>query len=116
MRRRVIGAALMVAIGAGAAGFAVFGPGLSRSTTAQVLTATAARTNVTAQVAATGSVSATAVYGLSFCSDPELTSSSTTSTSSSATSTSSSTTSSSNTTWHRRRRPSPPQTAARQPP
>jgi multidrug efflux pump subunit AcrA (membrane-fusion protein) len=98
MKRRVMGAALMVVIGVGAAGFAVFGPGLSQGTPATALTATVARTNVTAQVAATGSVSAPAVYGLSFGADPELTSGSASGVTSTASASSGSSTSSS-TTW-----------------
>ncbi len=72
MKRRVIVAAVMVAVGVGAAGYAVFGPGLSKDAAATYFTATAAKTNVVASVVATGSVSPTASYGLAFGADPDL--------------------------------------------
>lgn len=79
MKLRFLAVIGLIIIGVGAIGFAVIGPGLGSSATTQYLTATATRGNVVAQSVATGSVVASATYGLAFGSQPQLVASSTTS-------------------------------------
>ena len=86
MKRRVFAAVGMMALGAGAVGLAVYGPGLASSDKVGYLTATATKTTVTAQAVATGTVSAVESYGLAFGADPAVITSTSTSTSTSSTS------------------------------
>ena len=72
MKLKVIAAIVMIAVGIGAVGFAVFGPSLTASGAPQYLTATASRGTVVVQAVATGTIGASATYGLAFGADPEL--------------------------------------------
>src|SRR5450759_2984511 len=86
MKLRLLAVIGLIAIGVGAIGVAVFGPSLGSSATTQYLPAAATRENVVAQSVATGSVAASATYGLAFGSQPQLVTSSSSNSSSSSSS------------------------------
>jgi multidrug efflux pump subunit AcrA (membrane-fusion protein) len=71
-KRTLIAALALVVVGVGAVGYAVVGPGLSKSSAPQYLTATVSRGTVAVQAVATGTVESVGTYGLSFGADPEL--------------------------------------------
>ena len=71
MRWRIVAALALLAVGLGAVGLVVFRPG-SGTTTTQLLTGVASTTDVVEDVAASGTLSASATYGLAFGSDPQL--------------------------------------------
>ncbi|HVA86330.1 MAG TPA: HlyD family efflux transporter periplasmic adaptor subunit [Candidatus Saccharimonadales bacterium] len=89
---KVVALVLLLAVGLGTAGYAVFGGSTSSSSTGQFLTSAAVRTNVVQQAVATGTVVAAATYGLAFGQPPELDPAA-------ATSSSSASSGSSSTTW-----------------
>ena len=70
MKLRLAAVILLLAVGAGAVGYTVFGIGAAPPSTSQYLTARVARQDVVNQIVATGSVSATASYTLAFGSAP----------------------------------------------
>lgn len=69
MRLRLAVVVILLVVGAGTAAYAVLGNNARGSSTAQYLTAQVARQDVVDEVAATGSVAATATYHLAFGSD-----------------------------------------------
>jgi len=80
MRWKTIGAGLLVVVGIGAVVFAVVGPSLGETAGTQYLTSQATVTDVTEQVAATGTIEAATTYSLAFGSAPTELSSSTSTT------------------------------------
>ena len=71
MRLRIIAALGLLVVGLGAVGVVVLRPG-SATTTTQLLTGVASVIDVVEDVAASGTLSASATYGLAFGSDPQL--------------------------------------------
>jgi macrolide-specific efflux system membrane fusion protein len=70
MRLKLAALVLLLAVGVGAVAYAAFGLGTARPSTSQYLTAQVARQDVVDQVVATGSLSASASYDLSFGAAP----------------------------------------------
>jgi len=70
MRLKILAAVGLIVVGVAAIVFVVVGPSLGSSSAVQYITATAAVTNVTQSAAATGSIAASASYGLAFGRDP----------------------------------------------
>lgn len=70
MRLKILAAVGLIVVGVAAIVFVVVGPSLGSSSAVQYITATAAVTNVTQSAAATGSIAASATYGLAFGHDP----------------------------------------------
>ncbi len=66
MRLRLMGAVLLVVVGLGAAGYAVFGWAATPTVSTDYMTATAMVTDVLQEAVATGRVSASTTYGLGF--------------------------------------------------
>src|SRR3989337_2269257 len=71
MRLRIIAALGLLVVGLGAVGVVVLRPG-SATTTTQLLTGVASVIDVVEDVAASGTLSASATYGLAFGSEPQL--------------------------------------------
>src|SRR3990172_11086410 len=71
MRLRIIVALGLLVVGLGAVGVVVLRPG-SATTTTQLLTGVASTADVVEDVAASGTLSASATYALAFGSDPQL--------------------------------------------
>src|SRR5664280_770455 len=91
MRLKILAAIGLIVVGVAAIGIVVVGPSFGSGSAVQYITATAAVTNVTQSAAATGSLAASATYGLAFGKNPVIAGSS--SSSSSAASNNSSATS-----------------------
>jgi RND family efflux transporter MFP subunit len=86
---KVVALVLLLAVGVGTAGYAVFGSSASTGSAGQYLTAAATLTNVVRQAVATGSVAAASTFGLAFGSPPEIDSATTSSSGGSGASTTS---------------------------
>lgn len=99
MKLRLAAVVVLLAVGAGAVGYAFLGFGAAPSSNSQYLTAQVARQDVVDQIVATGSVSATASYLLSFGSAPAEQAASTTASTSGTSASASSAGSSTSATW-----------------
>jgi multidrug efflux pump subunit AcrA (membrane-fusion protein) len=84
MRLKILAAVGLIVVGVAAVGIVIIGPSFGSSSAVQYITATAAVTNVTKSAAATGSIAASATYGLAFGKDPVIAGSSGSSSSSSS--------------------------------
>jgi len=66
VKRKLLAAVVLLAIGVGATGYVLFAPTTDAAATTRFLTATATTGDVTQQAAATGTVSASSTWGLGF--------------------------------------------------
>ncbi len=99
MKLRLAAVLLLLAVGAGAVGYAVLGLGAAPASNSPYLTARVARQDVVDQIVATGAVSATGSYTLAFGSAPAEQAGSTSASTSAASSSASSAGSSISATW-----------------
>ena len=81
MRLKILAAIGLIVVGVAAIGIVVVGPSFGSGSAVQYITATAAVTNVTQSAAATGSLAASATYGLAFGKNPVIAGSSSSSSS-----------------------------------
>lgn len=75
MRIRWLAAVVLIVVGVGAVGLVVFQPSFGNAASTQYITQQVRQTNVVKTAAATGTVAATAEYGLAFGSAPQIVSS-----------------------------------------
>ncbi len=66
MKRKLLAAVVLLAVGVGATGYVLFAPSTGAAATTRYLTATAKTGDVTKEASATGSVSASSTWGLGF--------------------------------------------------
>lgn len=84
MRLKILAAVGLIVVGIAAIGIVIIGPSFGSGSAVQYITATAAVTNVTQSAAASGSIAASATYGLAFGKDPVIAGGSSSSASSAA--------------------------------